>query len=299
MSEIFILPLEVEQTIIRFIKGKFEQDNLSVLFQNPLLREEMLDLLDRYCTVVYYPIDDKDNQGFRLKQMPFANGSRQDFVFIDTAQTLEKQVFTAAHELGHIWNVDEFVIQKHKLADTPDMREHIINRFAAILLMPADCFGVSVRAGLKEFGEQGTNSITYVNLLRMIVGMMNQFFAPMKAVVLRLIELDFFRDDVAKILFGYEDIPAEVFTKRIHELCIEYGYTNLLNPNRKRYIEGLAQKLDIAEQLNLVSPNKIRVMREKFDLAPTSAVGPDLDEVISLDTQEGREEKCSSTNTPL
>lgn len=91
MSEIFILPSEIEQAITKFIEIKFKQDNLSVLFQNPLLREEMLDLLDRYCTVVYYPINDKDNQGFRLKQMPFADGSRQDFVFIDTAQTLEKQ----------------------------------------------------------------------------------------------------------------------------------------------------------------------------------------------------------------
>lgn len=195
--------------------------------------------------------------------------------------------------------MDEFIIREYNLEDTPDMREHIINRFAAVLLMPADHFGISVRAGLKEYGEQGTNSITYVNLLRMIVGMMNQFFAPMKAVVLRLIELNFFRDDVAKVMFGYEDIPAEVFTKRIHELCIEYGYTNLLKPNRKKYIEGLAQKLDKAEQNNLISSNKIRVMREKFELKPPSAVGANLDEIISLDTQKGRKEECSSTNKPL
>ena len=135
MGEIVILPLEIEKTIINFIKMKFEQDNLSVLFQNPLLREEMLDLLDRYCTVVYYPADDTGNNGFRLKRMPFADGTYQDFVFINTAQTLEKQVFTAAHELGHIWNVDEVIIKKHNLSNTTDMREHIINRFAATLLI--------------------------------------------------------------------------------------------------------------------------------------------------------------------
>lgn len=298
MCEIIVLPVEIEKTIIDFIEERYKQDNLSDLFQNPLLREEMLDLLDRYCTVVYYPVDDKNNNGFRLKQMPFADGSRQDFVFINTAQTLEKQVFTAAHELGHIWNVDEVVLREHGLEDTPDMREHIINRFAAVLLMPADQFGVSVRAGLKEYGEQGTNSITYVNLLRMIVGMMNQFFAPMKAVVLRLIELNIFRDEVAKILFGYEDVPAEIITKQIHKLCIEYGYTNLLKPNRKRYIEGLAQKLDKAEQENLVSSNKIRIMREKFGLEPETTTGTGLDEKISLDTQEGWGENCSSTNIP-
>lgn len=289
MGEIVILPLEIEETIKNFINVKFAQDNLSVLFQNPLLREEVLDLLDRYCTVVYYPIDDTCNNGFRLKKMPFADGTYQDFVFINTAQTLEKQVFTAAHELGHIWNVDEVVLKEHPLEDTTDMREHIINRFAALLLMPDDKFSISVQTGLKEYGEQGKKTITYVNLLRMIVRLMNHFFAPMKAVVLRLVELKFFRDDIAKVLLGYDDIPAEVFVDQVHELCVEYGYTNLLNPSRKKYIEGLAQKLDIAERNNLISSNKIRVMREKFSL-PASSSRLGLDDVVSIDTQ-GRQEE--------
>ena len=290
MSEIFVLPFEIEETIKSFIDEKFEKDNLLVHFQNPLLREDMLELLDKYCTVVYYPIENEVNNGFRLKDMPFANGTYQDFVFINTAQTMEKQVFTAAHELGHIWNVDEIVIKAHNLTDTPDMREHIINRFAAVLLMPAQQFGVSVQTGLKTLGENETRTITYVNLLRMIVVLMNQFFAPMKAVVLRLIELKFFRNNVASVLFGYDTIPAEVFANRICELCVEYGYTNLLKPTNKKWIEGLAQKLDIAEKNKLVSQNKIMVMREKFGLSPTASAAPGLNDVISLDTQEGRDE---------
>lgn len=290
MSEILILPFEIEKTIAHFIEEKFTEDHLSDSFQNPLLREEMLDLLDRYCTVVYYPIDDRENNGFRLKEMPFADGTRQDFVFINTAQTMEKQVFTAAHELGHIWNVDGYVIEQHGLSDKSDMREHIINRFAAILLMPETQFRTAVRAGMQEFGNKEQNTITYANLLRMIVSLMNQFFAPMKAVVLRLIELKFFHPDVAKALLGYDDIPAEVFKNRIKELCAEYGYTNLINPSNKKWIEGLAQKLDIAEKDNLASPNKIRVMREKFGLQPSSSTEPKLNNVISLGTQEGQEE---------
>ena len=290
MSEIFVLPFEIEETIKSFIDEKFEKDNLLVHFQNPLLREDMLELLDKYCTVVYYPIENEVNNGFRLKDMPFANGTYQDFVFINTAQTMEKQVFTAAHELGHIWNVDEIVIKAHNLTDTPDMREHIINRFAAVLLMPAQQFGVSVQTGLKTLGENETRTITYVNLLRMIVVLMNQFFAPMKAVVLRLIELKFFRNNVASVLFGYDTIPAEVFANRICELCVEYGYTNLLKPTNKKWIEGLAQKLDIAEKNKLVSQNKIMVMREKFGLSQTASAAPGLNDVISLDTQEGRDE---------
>ncbi len=290
MIELTILPLEVEKIIIDFIKDKFEKDSLSSVFQNPLLREEMLDLLDRYCTVIYFPVDDTDNNGFRLKEMPFANGTRQDFVFINTAQTMEKQVFTAAHELGHIWNVDEFVINNYPLPDTAEMREHIINRFAAILLMPAEKFGVSVRTVLAEFLEKEKRSITYANLLRMIAILMNQFFAPMKAVVLRLVELNFFHEDIATFMFGNSDIPFDVLANRIHALCVEYGYTNLLKPTKKKWIAGLAQKLDIAEQKNLLAPNKIRVMREKFELSPISSCNPELNNTISLNPQEGRSE---------
>lgn len=289
MNEIVILPFEIEETISHYIQEKFEQENLRASFQNPLLREDMLELLDRYCTVVYYPIQDKSNNGFRLKEMPFADGSRHDFVFINTAQTVEKQVFTAAHELGHLWNVDEFVIQKHHLTEAPDLREHIINRFAAVLLMPADKFLVAAKENLRELGDNEQQSITYINLLKMIVVLMNQFSVPMKAVVLRLIETKIFRMDMAHVLFGHGEIPAEVFTKLIGELCAECGYTNLIHPTNKKWIAGLAQMLNIAEQKNLVSPNKIKVMREKFDLQPASSTTPGLNNVISLSSPEGQD----------
>lgn len=289
MNELVILPIEIEETISRYIKERFEKEDLLASFQNPLLREDMLELLDRYCTVVYYPIQDKSNNGFRLKEMPFADGTLHDFVFINTAQTIEKQVFTAAHELGHLWNVDDFVIKQHNLDGTPDLREHIINRFAAVLLMPADKFAVAVKASLRELGDNEQQSITYINLLKLIVVLMNQFSAPMKAVVLRLIETKFFRMDMAEVLFGCSDIPAEVFTKLISELCAECGYTNLIYPTNKKWIAGLAQMLNTAEQNNLVSPNKIKVMREKFNLQPASSAAPGLDNMISLGSSEGQD----------
>ena len=102
MNDYSILPNQVETCIQQLIKQKFQEENLQSIFPNRLLREDVLDLLDRYCTVVYYPLENEENNGFRVKDIPFANGSCHDFVFINTAQTLEKHVFTAAHELGHI-----------------------------------------------------------------------------------------------------------------------------------------------------------------------------------------------------
>ena len=285
MGNINILPIEVERSLKSFIAKKFEEDNLRDFFQNSLLRDDVLELLDRYCTVVYYPIENEGNNGFHVTGIPFVDGTRHNFVFINTAQTIEKQVFTAAHELGHIWNVDEYIISELNLDSSTEMREMIINRFAAILLIPNENFSTAVRAGLKALGNNDGKTITFENLLKLVVTLMNQFYVPMKAIVLRLVETSFFKPDFAELFLGYDKIPEDFFTQRVKELVIEMGYTKFIQPSRKKWIEGLAEKLDIVEREGLVSPSKIAHMREMFDLKGTTTTVPELD--ISLDTQEG------------
>ena len=285
MGNINILPIEVERSLKSFIAKKFEEDNLRDFFQNSLLRDDVLELLDRYCTVVYYPIENEGNNGFHVTGIPFVDGTRHNFVFINTAQTIEKQVFTAAHELGHIWNVDEYIISELNLDSSTEMREMIINRFAAILLIPNENFSTAVRAGLKALGNNDGKTITFENLLKLVVTLMNQFYVPMKAIVLRLVETSFFKPDFAELFLGYDKIPEDFFTQRVKELVIEMGYTKFIHPSRKKWIEGLAEKLDIVEREGLVSPSKIAHMREMFDLKGTTTTVPELD--ISLDTQEG------------
>ena len=285
MGNINILPIEVERSLKSFIAKKFEEDNLRDFFQNSLLRDDVLELLDRYCTVVYYPIENEGNNGFHVTGIPFVDGTRHNFVFINTAQTIEKQVFTAAHELGHIWNVDEYIISELNLDSSTEMREMIINRFAAILLIPNENFSTAVRAGLKALGNNDGKTITFENLLKLVVTLMNQFYVPMNAIVLRLVETSFFNPDFAELFLGYDKIPEDFFTQRGKELVIEMGYTKFIQPSRKKWIEGLAEKLDIVDREGLVSPSKIAHMREMFDLKCTTTTVPELD--ISLDTQEG------------
>ena len=52
MNDFSILPSQVEPYIKHLIEQKFQEQNLRSMFPNPLLREDVLDLLDRYCTVV-------------------------------------------------------------------------------------------------------------------------------------------------------------------------------------------------------------------------------------------------------
>lgn len=289
MGKINILPIEVEHFLKSLIDKKFTEDNLRDFFQNSLLRDDVLELLDRYCTVVYYPLENEGNNGFHITDVPYVDGTRHNFVFINTAQTIEKQVFTAAHELGHIWNVDEYAINELSLEPSTEMREMIINRFAAILLLPEDNFATAVRAGLKSLGNNDGKTITFENLLKLVVTLMNQFYVPTKAIVLRLVELSFFKPDFAKLFLGYGNIPEDFFTQRIKELIIEMGYTKFVTPSRKKWIEGLAEKLDIAEREGLVSPSKIAHMREKFVIKGTTTAVPELD--IPIDTQEGLDTK--------
>lgn len=286
MSKVSILPMEVENSITKCIDQIFKQENLNEAFPNTLLREDVLDLLDRFCTVVYYPLTNEENNGFHVTGVPFVDGSKHNFVFINTAQTMEKQVFTAAHELGHIWNVDEFVIKDLGLEESPELREMIINRFAAVLLIPEKIFDRSVFAGFKEYGNSD-RTITIINLLKIIVNLMNQFFVPMKAIVLRLVELNYFLPEVADDLLGNAALPKEEIDHRVQELIAEFGFIKFQKPSMKRWIEGLSEKLDIAEKNHLVPQAKIDHMREQFGLKPPSSITMGMGSILSLVTQEG------------
>ena len=102
---------EVVAAIRQHIKSRVEGDGLKDVFPIPCLRDDVFEVLNRYCTVIYYPSEDSSNRGFHVKEYLIHNGKEQNFVFINTSQTLEKQVFTAAHELGHIWQIDKDILQ--------------------------------------------------------------------------------------------------------------------------------------------------------------------------------------------
>lgn len=292
MGNITILSYDVEEIIKGFIDQKFKEEKLRDEFPNPLLRDDVLNILDKYCTLVYYPLEGGDrNNGFRLKDIPLADGTLQNFVFINTAQRMEKQVFTAAHELGHIWNVEEYVISEmkkleKKFDDTPENREQIVNRFAAVLLIPENEFKIAAHIGLRELGNEKNKSITYANLLKLIVVLMNQFFAPMKSIALRLVEFRFFSIDAVNKLLGMDDIPQEEIDDYVDNLITELGFNERLKASNKKWIEGLPEKLEIAEKNNLVSKEKIKLMREKFGMKPISSV-PSMDNVIPLKSEKG------------
>lgn len=286
MKHVTVLPVEFEKCILEIIDEKKKMYDLGAAFPNPLLRDDVLNLLDLFCTVVYYPLDNEKNNGFHMTNIPLANGEQKDFVFINTAQTIEKQVFTAAHELGHIWNIDDAVLQKVELNDTPENRELIINRFAAVLLIPEEIFKKCLSLNFRKLSNT-SGEITILNMLRLIVLLMNQFFVPRKSIVLRMVELGVLDPKPADILLGYGEIPDSKIDDVVEALIAEYGFTKFQNPSRKKWIEGLSELLEKAETDQLLPQEKIEHMRNTFDISAPKPITEGLNHVVSLSTQEG------------
>ena len=122
-------------------------------------------------------------------------------------------------------------------------------------------------------------------MLKVIVALMNQFFVPRKSIILRCVELKIISEKTAELLLGMGAISGDVIETRINEIIRDNGYIKFQKPSEKKWIEGLAELLDYAEETKAVTQSKIDNMRETFELSPQSAVDEQMDEVMKI---EGR-----------
>lgn len=280
MKAIPVLPYEAEAIIREFIYKKLKREDIYASYPEQLLREDTLELLDRFCTVVFYPLEDEENNGFHVS-VPFKDGHEQDFVFINTAQTMEKQIFTAAHELGHIWKADEAILHSLGLENTVQHHEAAINRFAAVLLMPEERFKNVLAIELRKLCNED-RSISVLNLYKLIVILMNYFCVPMKSVILRMFELKCLSQTDADLLLGADEKAEISIGNLVDSLIADFGFIKLQKPSCKRHIDRLPEFLDRAEKQQALSQEKINHIREKFELNPPVQTGMELDKEISL-----------------
>ena len=273
------LPKESGAVIQHLIQHRFEEDDIRTRFPNLLLREDALALLDEYCTVVYYPLEGEKNNGFHIK-IPDASGEERHFVYINTAQTIEKQAFTAAHELGHIWKVDQLVAEQCGLLLNEKLGEQIINRFAAELLLPEGLFRrLYTREYRKWQIENG--KIVIRDMFKVIVALMDQFFAPAKSIIYRCLELDYINEQGCKLLLGETSaLPNRIIDSVIQETIRDNGYTQFQTPTKKKSINGLADLLNRAEAQGDISQGKIDHLRALFDLRPP-VTDEQIDELLN------------------
>jgi len=185
--------------IVKSIQDVIEQIREEYVIKNIIFRDDVFRILEKYCTVLYYPIQEEKNCGFHIKKI--VNNDLEDFVYINTAKPIEEQVFTAAHELGHIWNVASEVWSKvgSKEPLSRKMEEDITNRFAAELLMPCDVFRTIFFKNMKDMGINDSK-VKVDDLVRVIVIQMGDFMVPYEAVRKRLRETEIINNNVKDYL---------------------------------------------------------------------------------------------------
>jgi Zn-dependent peptidase ImmA (M78 family) len=274
-----MLDTRIIETIKKFIENKWKQEELYVYFPNRLLREDVLELLDRYCTIIYYPLENESNNGFHTR-IPSLKRGVENFVFINTAQTIEKQVFTAAHELGHLWDVDEYVCSENNVVDQETVREDIINRFAAELLMPEDEF---LNAALSEIKKNtdDSKSISIGNMLKVTAVLMNMFCVPYRSVIMRFGEVGLLSSDSCAELLGKGKIEKKTIDDIMTAIFEVYGYSRFITASNKKWIEGLPELLNQAEKLDSISRQKIEKLRKEFDL-PKESTAKQIDGIVKI-----------------
>lgn len=171
---------EIEKQAIYFLKqyaGGFSilQDNVFSIIHN----------YDKYLEVLLYPIQDRELCGF------VCNYKGKGFLYINTYLPLEKQIFTAGHELYHWFQQDSVQRQAHLTTDKNieydnTLEEKKANLFSALLLVPTD----ALERELKVLEVSNKRDLS----LLIIAKLMNTFAVPYKAIIMRLFEIGLLND---------------------------------------------------------------------------------------------------------
>lgn len=227
---------------------------------NEIVRDDVFSVLDSHCIILYYPLPEDDINGYHINRM--INDKPQEFVFINTANTTEKQVFAAAHELGHVLKVDEKIIKEFDLNSSTEISEKIINRFAAELLMPEKIFVDKADNILKTLNVK--DKISIGNMVYLIVCLMNEFLVEFEAIVRRFNELKKISDASRDLLLKLKNIPD--FYDEITSLAKASNFTRLFIKSNNRSIKNLKELVDKANEKQTLTETKVKSILKTFEI---------------------------------
>lgn len=207
---------------------------------NAPIGDYIFNILEKECILVEWSEDEQlDLDGLSTEKV--VNGRLETIVYINSAKSKEKQNFCAAHELGHRHKLDRLIRD-----DFPDDVilhddiEDIMNRFAAELMMPEADFRRRSYTYCKAYQQtiKKKKVISFKNILVMTVQLMNFYYMPYKAVVLRFGEIDFFSDDFVNVLLKFE--KSSDGRQIVDQIIRQQGITRLRTPDHKtQYSVGI------------------------------------------------------------
>lgn len=246
---------EIEKAIQNIVADIKEQ----CIIQNTAIRDNIFGILEDKCTVIYYPLKNEKNRGFHIKRV--VGDQLEDFVYINTDKPMAEQIFTAAHELGHIFKVAEKVWKMRGYSGMPTEKEEedITNRFAAELLMPVEAFEKVYLTNMEEVGIKN-GKIKLDDLIRVIVMQMNTFLVPYEAVRRRLVETALIPKRVADFLESKEEILLLV------NLLTKYQNSYLEKETEIKTISGIRELIEKAEMQENIDDYLVKRIKRDLEI---------------------------------
>lgn len=245
--------VEAIQEIISDIREK-------CIIQNTAIRDSIFSILENKCTVIYFPMANEKNRGFHIKKI--VKDNLEDFVYINTAKPIAEQIFAAAHEFGHIWEVAEKAWKKIGYTGKPteEEEEEITNRFAAEFLMPTEAFRNVFYAHMNELGIK-PGIVKLDDLVRVIVLQMSDFMVPYESVRKRLAETNIMKQDAADHLLSREEEVLNLVA-----IYIKDQNTYLGNGTGVKTISGIRTLIDNAESQGKADEYLLKKIKKDFDI---------------------------------
>ena len=234
------------------------------IIQNTAIRDDIFDLLEDNCTVIYYPLENEKNRGFHIKKI--VKNNLEDFVYINTAKPIAEQIFTAAHELGHIFEIAKKVWVMLEYPGIPSEKEEedITDRFAAEILMPAEAFKKVFLVNMEEVGIN-KGKVKVDDLIQVMVMQMNAFLVPYEAVRRRLIETGLIQKTAADYLKARE---KEIL--RLVNALTKYKNTYLEKETGIKTISGIREMLEEAETRSNVDDYLVKRIKRDLEIVDMS-----------------------------
>ena len=240
----------IVKCIREFIEEKREEKGIV----NKIIGEGVFSILESESVLLYYPLEEDKIKGIHAEKV--VHNELKQFVFINSDKEIDNQTWTAAHELGHVWKVDAYVVSK--ISDSIVSAEDIVNRFASELLLPMNEFLDEYVQCMKRM--QLGNSLSKKEFMEIVAYLMNTFCAPYKAVIKRFVELG-----IIERQFENSYIEAFHNNRELYEQIIGENYYSRLGKKRVSIsMASIGKDIDLLEKNHLLSEKLIDKYRDMF-----------------------------------